>query len=242
MRDNIRPELIEDAIGRYYRERPVQLSPEQVAERTEAIEKLVGVSQQAVMQVRLAKSERVVNLKAQQSRLLRLHLEEGDDVSPDAFRDERQRLQAEIAAAEKSLAATEEQLSLDATVLRLALELAEDVAEVYRSGDESLKRGYNQAFFKKLYVMPERDEDTGQPVARIANVELTEPYAVLLADELVPGVLAEAEAIARASENSEGSPEGLPAGAVSNFESLAGLMRRYSNPDLRRRLDRLNLC
>jgi site-specific DNA recombinase len=221
MRDNIRPKIIERAIDRYYIERPVQLTAEQVQQRTEAIEGLIAVSQQAVVQVKVAKTKLIDKLKAQQSRLLRLHVEEGDDISPDAFREERARLQAEIQAAEKSLATTEEQLSLDATVLRIALELAEDVAEVYRKGTKSLKRGYNQAFFKKLYVMPERDDDSGGLIVRVVDAELTEPYAVLLADELVPGVLAEAEAITKASESSEGSPEGLPSTDVSNFEVLA---------------------
>jgi site-specific DNA recombinase len=241
MRDNIPPKLIGEAIERYYAERPVQLTAEQVAQRTDAIEKLVAVSQQAVMHVRLAKSELVVSLKAQQSRLLRLHLEEGDDISPDAFRDERVRLQAEIQAAEKSLAATEEQLSLDASMLRMALELADNVAEVYREAPESLRRGYNQAFFKKLKIMPERDEDSSELIARVVQAELTEPFAVLLADELVPGVLVEAEAIAKAAESSEGNPEGLPAVPCSNFEVLADLMGRYWNPEVRARLDRLDL-
>ena len=221
MRDNIPPKLIGEAIARYYAERPVQLDAEQVKKRTDAIEKLVAVSQQAVMHVRLAKSELVVSLKAQQSRLLRLHLEEGDEISPDAFREERARLQADIQAAEKSLAATEQQLSLDAAMLRMALELAENVAEVYGEAPESLRRGYNQAFFKKLYVLPEREGETGELAASVTNAELTEPYAVLLADELTPGVLAEAETIARASESSKGSPEGLPAVPCSNFEVLA---------------------
>jgi site-specific DNA recombinase len=228
MRDNIRPELIADAIGCYYVERPVQLSPEQVARRTEAIEKLVAVSQQAVKQVRLAKSELVVNLKAQQSRLLRLHMEEGDEISPDAFREERARLQAEIHAAEKSLATTEQQLSLDATMLRMALELAGDVAEVYREAPESLKRGYNQAFFKKLYVMPERDEETATLTAQVAEAELTEPYAVLLADGFAEDVLAEVVQIGSLSAQKEDGPGG-PSSETnapnfetgSNFEVLA---------------------
>lgn len=128
-----------------------------------------------------------------------------------SFREERARLQAEIQAAEKSLAATEQQLSLDAAMLRMALEMAENVAQVYGEAPESLRRGYNQAFFKKLYVLPERDDETGELAASVTDAELTDPYAVLLADELVPSVLAETEAIARASESSKGSPEGLPA-------------------------------
>jgi site-specific DNA recombinase len=228
MRDNIRPVLIEDAIERYYIERPVQLTAEQVAQRTDAIEKLVAVSQQAVMQIRLAKSELVVNLKAQQSRLLRLHLEEGDAVSPDAFREERARLQAEIAAAEKSLVATEEQLSLDAAVLRMALELAGDVAQVYGEAPSSLRRSYNQAFFKKLKIMPDHDEETGALIAHVVEAELTEPYAVVLADGFAEDVLAEVARIRSLSAQIEDGPEG-PSSETnapnfetgSNFEVLA---------------------
>jgi hypothetical protein len=67
----------------------------------------------------------------------------------DAFREERVRMQSEIRAAEKSLGETEQRLTLDADALRMALELAGDVAQVYAQANEQTKRGYNQAFFKK---------------------------------------------------------------------------------------------
>jgi site-specific DNA recombinase len=219
MRANIRPALIEQAIGRYYVERPVELSAEDVARRTGAIEALVGVSQEAVTQVRDAKTALIAKLKGQQVRLIRLHAEEGDDVSPDAFRDERARLKAEIDAAEQSLAETEQRMVLDAQQLRMALRLAENVAEVYDAADEQTRRGYNQAFFKKLYVAPEWDDEQGREVVQITGAELTEPYAVLLADELTPGVLAEAEAIA--ASNGKDDPEGSPSTDVSYFVKLA---------------------
>jgi hypothetical protein len=88
----MRPKLIEQAIQRYYSTRPVQLSAEQVQRRTEAIEALVEVSQQAVIQVKQAKTDLITKLQAQQMRFIRLHAEEGDDVSPDAFRAERARM------------------------------------------------------------------------------------------------------------------------------------------------------
>jgi site-specific DNA recombinase len=223
MRANIRPELIEEATSRYYAERPVQLTPEDIEKRTTAIEALVAVSQQAVGQVKAAKSELIDKLKTQQARLIRLHVEEGDDVSPDAFREERARLKEEVRAAEESLAETEDSLALDAKLLRMALELAEDVAAVYRDADEATKRGLNQAFFKKLYVMPEWDEAAGKTVARVVGAELTEPYAVLLADDLAAGVLAEAEAIRDHAAQAKDGPEGPPSIAgCSNFAVLAG--------------------
>ncbi len=74
---------------------------------------MVAVSQQAVVQVRDAKTELVANLKDQQARLLRLHIEEADSISPNALRDERLRMQHEIETAEQSLAETEDRLQLD---------------------------------------------------------------------------------------------------------------------------------
>jgi site-specific DNA recombinase len=221
-RTNMRPTLIEDAIERYYVERPVQLTAEDVHQRTEAIESLVSVSQAAVQQVKQAKTALIAKLKAQQTRLIRLHAEEGDDISGDAFREERARMQYEIRAAEQSLAETEQRLQLDADTLRMALELAEDVAAVYEVADEQTKRGYNQAFFTKLVVLPEWDEEQGCTRVQIAHAELTEPYAALLARDLVPDVMCEVELIRRQAANTEsGSGEPLSDTAFSIFVKLA---------------------
>ncbi|HST54327.1 MAG TPA: recombinase family protein [Solirubrobacteraceae bacterium] len=220
MRANIRPELIEQAIQRHYAGRPVQLAAKDVAKRTEAIEAMAAVSQQAVVQVKQVKTSLITKLKAQQTRLIRLHAEEGDDISGDAFREERLRMQAEIKAAEKSLAETEQRLSLDTAMLRMALELAQDVAKAYKSANNQLKRGYNQAFFKKLFVLP--DEATGQTTVRIASDELTKPYAVLLAKDLPKKVLNEVGLIRKAASKAEsGSGEPLSGVLVSNFDQLA---------------------
>jgi site-specific DNA recombinase len=222
MRTNIRPELIEQAVQRYYRERPIQLSAKQVQRRTKAIEDLVAVSQQAVIQVQQVKKDLITKLKAQQVRLIRLHTEEGDDASPDAFRDERLRMQTEIKAAEKSLAETEQRLQLDADMLRMALELAEDVAAVYTIADEQAKRGYNQAFFVKLFVRPEWDDEQEQTIVRIVRAELTEPYQQLLAQDLVATITNEVELIRRTAAKAEGGPSEPPSGAgCSIFVKLA---------------------
>jgi site-specific DNA recombinase len=219
-RVNVRPELIEAAIARYYRDRPVELTAEDIAKRTEAIEALVAVSQQAVSQVQQAKRTLIAKLKAQQVRLLQLHVEEGDDVSPDAFRSERARMQKEIEAAEKSLAETEQRLVMDADQLRMALKLAEKVAEVYAMGDERIKRGYNQAFFKKLYVTPEWDDESGPMSVRISRAELTEPYAVLLADALIESVWAEVQSLRDTGPTTKEGDSVEPP-SISNFFKMA---------------------
>ncbi len=207
MRANIQPRLIEAAIQRYYRERPIQLTAKDVKQRTKAIEALVAVSQQASQQVKAAKTELIDKLEGQQSRLLQLYEEEKGETAPDAFRRELKRLDKEIEAAKKSLTATEKQLSLDATMLRMALELAGDVAEVYRQGSPSLKRGYNQAFFKKLLIGPDEDDD-GELIARVIEAELTEPYAVLLADDFAPQAQAQVALIRNAAPKTEDGPQG----------------------------------
>jgi hypothetical protein len=208
MRTNIRPHLIDAAIQRHYRTQPLQLSTKDVERRTKAIEALVAVSQQGLAQVKTAKTELINKLEGEQTRLLRLHVEEGDTVSPNAFRKERARLDREIEAAKKSLAATEDRLRLDGTVLRMALELAGDIAEVYGQGAESLKRGYNQALFKKLYVLPEWDDELEQTVAKVSDAELTRPYAVLLAEDFAGNARRAVAAIRRAAGKAEGSPDG----------------------------------
>jgi hypothetical protein len=91
MAANIRPELIESAIERHYATRPIQLGTREIRKRTKAIEALAAVSQQAIEKVRAAKTELIDRLEGKQIRLLRLHAEEGGEISPGAFRKERER-------------------------------------------------------------------------------------------------------------------------------------------------------
>jgi hypothetical protein len=131
-------------------------------------------------------------------------------------------MQQEIKAAEKSLAETEQRLSLDANMLRMALELAGDVAQVYARSNEQTKRGYNQAFFTGLYITPEWDEAHGQTAIRVTRAELTEPYAALLADNLVPEATKAARLIRKSTTKAGSDPvEPLPAAAISIYLKLA---------------------
>ncbi len=220
MRTNIRPELIEHAIQRYYVERPVQLSAEDVRARTEAIEALVGVSQEALTRVEQAKTQLIRSLEARQDALLDMRFGE-KSISPALFKRRQEKLQTELDAAHESLVESKQRLNIEAEQLRMALELAKNVAQVYTEGNEQTKRGYNQAFFRKLYVLPEWDDDQGQTIVRIVRAELTEPYAALLAEGLAAGVLAEAEAIKKGA-NAKDGPAGEPSFAgVSYYEHMA---------------------
>jgi site-specific DNA recombinase len=222
-RVNIRPELIETAIERYYRERPVQLTAEDVKRRSEAIEALAAVSQQAVIHVREAKAELIQSLETRQEALVDMRFAE-KSISPALFKRKQEQLQAELDAAHESLAQSEEQLAIDTEHVKMALELAGDVAAVYRAADEQTRRRLNQAFFKKLLVVPEWDD--GERAARIERAELSEPFATLLADGLAAGVLAEAKALtaeAQTAQNRLVEPTERPRQAVSYFDRMVPL-------------------
>jgi site-specific DNA recombinase len=208
MRANMAPELVEAAIEQVYATGPVQLDREQLAQRTKAIEALAEVSQQAVAKVRAAKSELIDKLEGEQVRLLRLQAEEGGAVSAGAFRKERERMDREIAAANKSLAATEQQMNFDAGLLRMALELAEDIGEVYKTADPQLKRGFNQAFFKRIYVVGHCAKESGERAVHVTGVDLTTPYAVLTAKSFTPKARSAVAWLRDEDSKKEGSPGG----------------------------------
>ncbi len=158
-------------------------------------------------------------------------------ISASVFKRKQATLEDELAAAHESLAETEGSLKINAKHLRIALELAENAAAVYSAATEAVKRGYNHAFFKKLYVMPEWDEARGQLRVRITGAELTEPYAVLLADDLAESVQAEAEAIKaqaakRTPERRSGSPKPFAFATCANFVNMAGIAGRSSHTHL----------
>ena len=104
-------------------------------------------------------------------------------------------MQSEITEAEKSLAETETRLRINEADLYRALELAEDVAAFYRATDDKTRRGYNQAFFKHIWIKARWDDEEGRTLVEVAGVELTDPYAVLLAEETTEEALAWVEAI-----------------------------------------------
>jgi site-specific DNA recombinase len=211
-RANVRPEFIEAAIVSEYAK--VELTYSDLEQRKAAINAMADVAQESKRKVREAKTELIDKLKTQQQRLIRLHSEEGDDVSPDAFRAERARMAGEIKEAEKSLAETETRLKLEHKDLCAALELAGDVQAVYMAADEQTRRGYNQAFFTRIKIKARWDKKRGQTVVKVAGVELTEPYALLLANETTEQALAWAEAIKapQKAQKARKRPLGTPSG------------------------------
>jgi site-specific DNA recombinase len=225
-RANIRPELIETAIQRHYAH--VELRYREVGNRKTAIRAMVEVSQEALIQVQQAKARLIRSLEARQDDLLEMRFTE-KSISPALFKRKQDKLQTELDAAHESLAKSEQRLTIEAARLYEALELAGDVQAVYREAAEQIKRGYNQAFFVKLFVRAEWDMDDGQTDVQIMRAALTPPYAALLAEGFAEAVLSEAEAIRdQAHADTEGAPKGrsgspkpLVAAGVSNYELMA---------------------
>ena len=214
-RANIRPELIETAIERHYA--TVQMPPARVERGKAAIRAVAEASQDAVRQVQRAKTQLIAKLEARQDELIEMRFTE-KSITPSLFKRKQAQLQAELDAAHESLAETELRMTIDRAHLELALELAEDVQAVYRDADEQTKRGYNQAFFKKLFVLAEWDD--GETIVWISGVELTPPYALLLTENLFEQ--AEAEAQALATQNRAGSAaDERSASPVSIYEQMA---------------------
>ncbi len=220
-RANIRPELLEQLIERHYA--TVEMPPARVERGKAAIRSLVAVSQDTMNQVRRAKTSLIGKLEGRQDELIEMRFSE-KSITPSLFKRKQTQLQTELDAAHESLAETELRMSIDRAQLEMALELVEDVQAVYIAANEQTKRGYNQAFFKKLYVLAEWDDEHGETVAWISGVELTEPYALLLSEGLFEQVEAEARAIAAgaSTQNRAGSTaDACSAGPVSIYEQMA---------------------
>jgi hypothetical protein len=178
-----------------YNQRPIKITAEESQRRQEAIRAMVEVSQESLRYVRETKKQLIASLKRQQQRLIRLYAEEGDDTSPDAFRAERDRMRQEITAAEASLTETEGRLEIHDTDLCRALELAEEVAGIYEISAERTKRGYNQAFFTRINIKARWDDEAGKTAVEVSDVELTDPYVVLLDPNTEREAMAWVEAI-----------------------------------------------
>jgi hypothetical protein len=147
-------------------------------------------------------------------------------------------MKQEIAAAEASLAETEGRLEINESDLCRALELAEDIEGIYELADERTRRGYNQAFFTRIKIKARWDDEQGRTVVEVVGVELTEPYAVLLAEQTTEEALAWVEAV-KAQERPEkgrknprradGAISGVfPQTDISIYEVLAGMAGKFS--------------
>jgi site-specific DNA recombinase len=228
-RANIRPELIEAAIQRMYREHPVHIDADDLERRKQAIRAMASVAQESLEYVRTTQTELIARLETKQDALVEMRFGE-KSISAEVFRRKQARLDAEIAAAKQSRAETEGQLRLEQADLIMALELASDVATVYAEADDRTRRGYNQAFFTRIKIRARWDDEHHRPDVQVVGVELTEAYASLLAENTTAEAMAWVTAVQslsaqnarkRPQERSEPLPRAFSGGDLSIFVKLA---------------------
>jgi hypothetical protein len=151
------------------------------------------------------------------------------------------KLDAEIAAAQQSRAETEGQMKLDQDDLIMALELVDDVEAVYAEADDRTRRGFNQAFFERIKIRARWDDEHHRPHVQVVGVELTEPYAALLAENTTEEAMAWVQAVKGLSarkprkspqEPSEPLPRAFSDGDLSIFFKLAGRSGRVAKKRL----------
>jgi site-specific DNA recombinase len=169
-RANIRPELLEQLIERRYA--TVEMPVARVARGKAAIRDLAAVSQDALRQVRRAKTTLIGKLEARQDELIEMRFTE-KSIPPSLFKRKQAQLQTELDAAHESLAETELRAAHDhrPDAPGASLGIGRECAGCLPRSRRATKRGYNQAFFKKLYVLAEWDN--GETMAWISGVELT---------------------------------------------------------------------
>ena len=104
----------------------------------------------------------------ERAKLLQAHYAEA--VPLDQLREEQQRIAKALAKINEHAAASEDEQALIEANLQRALKLASDCQAAYASAPAHIRKLFNQAFFKKLYI----DDDNH------VHSELAEPFDVLL--------------------------------------------------------------
>ncbi len=107
-------------------------------------------------------------LLAERSKLLKAHL--ADAVPLDLLKTEQARIGAQLAYIEQRLANTEHEHSTVVTNLNRTLDFVGDLQAAYEAAAASVKRQFNQAMFKRIYIY-----DNGQ-----VSSELAEPFDTIL--------------------------------------------------------------
>ena len=161
-------DLVEAAIENHYASVPFSEAEREGIRKTisDDIGNRVATAQQEIDRGRGVLQE----VKEQERKLLHMHYE--DRISSELFDDEQARLRLQRQDAEALIA----RLSLNyqdvAETLDLALEiLGEDLHDLYRRANDTIRRLINQAIFNALFVCDET----------ITNAELAGPFAELRA-------------------------------------------------------------
>jgi site-specific DNA recombinase len=163
-------ERVEELVEEHYR--TIELDPE----LGEVLHKLL--SEDLVLYQKKAASERKTlerrrsRLLAERAKLLQAHY--ADAIPLELLKVEQDRIKAQLAKLEERLTATDQRHADTEANLKAALGLAGDCYAAYCAAANTVKRLFNQVFFKKIYV------EEGDSV----RSELAPPFDLLLNHEV----------------------------------------------------------
>jgi hypothetical protein len=129
-----------------------------------------------------------VQLEEQERKLLQMHYEER--ISGELFDEEQTRIRTRRQDAEALVARLSISYDDITATLDLALKiLADDLQDLYRRGDDTVRRLINQAIFNALFVCDEAITDTelAEPFAALRALQDAEPRLPSSASDVRPG-------------------------------------------------------
>jgi site-specific DNA recombinase len=167
-------ERVEAAVERHYRN--IQITPERHAALRDGLHHHLTAERERLVRERERNQHRVAALKAQRVKLLQLHYKE--EIAKDLFLDEQRRLDAEIAEAEEGLAVAILDNERLVEIVDIAVDLAANCYNLYRSATPAERRLLNQTFFERILLDIDGEILPDSPLA--------EPFASILSNESKP--------------------------------------------------------
>ncbi len=131
-----------------------QPSISEIADLEEIIRTEITQSQEAAERDQAWARRRIQTIKDKQTKLLEAHL--ADAVPLDVLKRQQERLSADLADAEGVLESTHQTVDNLDEALASALSLIRRLASAYRLAEPAIRRGFNQAIYKAIYL---DDED-----------------------------------------------------------------------------------
>ncbi len=218
---------VEDFYGRF------QLSPGRIASIKTTVMSELGIETQAAQEEAKRQARIIDRLEGERQKVLQAHY--ADAIPLSLMKQEMTRITRETAEAQARLTASQTRYQDVRAVLDRALELAGSCQAQYRAAPNAIRRQLNQGFFKAIYINDE---------GKVERVELTEPFASLLAEDLVERIEAEGEGRAyhrrapgRTGDEERPGPswgsdrsDELSLGDGSNERTVVALAAALSNP------------
>ena len=162
---------VEDQIVEYYKR--IQFTKEFCQQIREQMNKDVAKQKKQSAKEREDFRNERDRLKARQKKLLELYYDGG--ISKDLMREEQETMGKQLADIETRLAVADEEYEAVVKHLTEAIELIGNCYKAYKSAPDSIKRTFNQVFFEKIYVSPNRKDGTKLTI----SADLNEPFQSL---------------------------------------------------------------